>query len=107
MLILGVLIPFAAAGVIGAMTVALVTNHIKNGYFIFSKGGGYEYVLNLILATLAVVALGAGRVSIDALVKIDFGWSRLPISLVMGLLSAVLILAIFWRPGRVAPFRND
>ena len=47
MLILGLLTPLAAAGVVGVMTVALITNHLKNGFFIFRPGEGYEYVLNL------------------------------------------------------------
>ena len=42
MLILGFLQPLAAAGVIGVMLVALITNHLKNGFFIFRPGEGYE-----------------------------------------------------------------
>ena len=38
MLVLGLLTPLAAAGVVGTMTVALITNHIKNGFFIFRPG---------------------------------------------------------------------
>ena len=29
----------------GVMLVALIINHIKNGFFIFRPGEGYEYVL--------------------------------------------------------------
>ena len=58
MLILGVLNPLAAAGVVGVMVVALITNHFKNGFFIFRPGEGYEYVANLTLAGLALAALG-------------------------------------------------
>ena len=61
MLIVGFLTPLAAAGVVGVMTVALITNHLKNGFFIFRPGEGYEYVLNLAVAALALGALGPGR----------------------------------------------
>ena len=45
--VLGLLQPLAAAGVIGVMLVAFITNHLKNGFFIFRPGEGYEYVLTL------------------------------------------------------------
>ena len=62
MLILGFLTPLAAAGVIGVMVVALITNHLKNGFFIFRPGEGYEYVLTLMLTGFALAGIGAGEV---------------------------------------------
>src|SRR3954462_1963576 len=50
MLVLGLLMPLAGAGVIGTMLVALITNHMKNGFFIFRPGEGYEYVMTLTFA---------------------------------------------------------
>src|SRR3954465_4435674 len=50
LLIVGFLNPLAAAGVVGVMVVALITNHFKNGFFIFRPGEGYEYVANLTVA---------------------------------------------------------
>src|SRR5215475_10299171 len=35
LLILGLLTPLACAGVVGTMVVAWITNHLKNGFFIF------------------------------------------------------------------------
>ena len=43
MLILGLATPLAAAAVVGTMLVALITNHLRNGFFIFRPGEGYEY----------------------------------------------------------------
>ena len=63
-LLLGFLTPLGCAGVVGTMTVAMVTNHLKNGFFIFNKGEGYEYVL-----TLIVVAVGLGAVLLFRLVR--------------------------------------
>ena len=70
--------PLAAAGVVGVMLVALITNHIKNGFFIFRPGEGYEYVLTLCMVGLAIGALGAGEWSIDNAIDLDWiGWTGL------------------------------
>src|SRR5581483_3628104 len=65
LLFLGLLTPLAAGGVLGVMVVALIANHLKNGYFIFRPGEGYEYVLFITFAALALGALGGGGWSID------------------------------------------
>ncbi|MGZ4716062.1 MAG: DoxX family protein [Acidimicrobiales bacterium] len=99
MLIVGVLNPLAAAGVVGVMTVALITNHFKNGFFIFRPGEGYEYVVNLSVAALALGALGPGAWSADKYLKIHLaGVKGLAITAVAGIGGALLLLAIFWRP---------
>jgi putative oxidoreductase len=99
LLIVGFFTPLAGAGVVGVMVVALVTNHFKNGFFIFRPGEGYEYVLNLAVAATAVAGLGAGRFSIDRLVDLDLaGLKGLLIVLVFGVGGALLLLAVAWRP---------
>jgi putative oxidoreductase len=105
LLIIGLLNPLAAAGVVGVMAVAFITNHRPNGFFIFRPGEGYEYVLNLGVAALALGALGAGEWSLDKalfsgeLAGIDlFGPVGLAITAVAGLGGAALLLAGFWRP---------
>jgi putative oxidoreductase len=40
-LLVGFLVPLAAAAGVGIMTVAFVTVHRKNGFFIFREGEGY------------------------------------------------------------------
>jgi putative oxidoreductase len=72
LLLVGLLTPLAGAGVVGTMVVAWVTNHLKNGFFIFRPGEGYEYVMTLTFVGLAVSGLGAG--------------------------GAAALLAVFWRP---------
>jgi putative oxidoreductase len=99
MLILGLVMPLAAAGVVGVMTVAFLTNHRPNGFFIFRPGEGYEYVLNLAVAGLALGGLGAGEWSLDH----AFGWNlaggkAMAVTAVAGLGGALLLLAVFWRP---------
>ena len=43
------------------MLVAWITNHLKNGFFIFRPGEGWEYVMTLTLMGFAVAILGPGR----------------------------------------------
>ncbi len=99
LLVLGLLTPFGGAAVIGTMTVALVTNHRGNGFFIFRPGEGWEYVMTLIVCGFAIAVLGAGGWSLDHAFEIfdppaDSGvWIAL-----LGLAGAVLLLAAFWRP---------
>ena len=104
MLIFGFLQPFAAAGVIGVMAVALITNHLKNGFFIFRPGEGYEYVLTLCMVGLAIGALGAGKFSIDDAIDLDWvGWTGLAIAGIAGGGGALLLLAVFWRRPKPDP----
>ena len=73
LLALGLATPLGAAGICGTMGVALIANHLKNGFFIFRPGEGYEYVLTLLCVGLAIGALGGGSVSLDNAFGID--WS--------------------------------
>ena len=110
LLFLGLLTPLAAAGVLGVMLVALIANHLKNGYFIFRPGEGYEYVLFLTFAALALGALGGGDWSLDNPLIGDainhgwekwfFGWHGLVVTAAAGGGGAALLLATCWRPDR-------
>jgi putative oxidoreductase len=103
LLVLGLLTPFAAAGVVGVMVVAWITNHLGNGFFIFRPGEGYEYVMTLALVGLAIAVLGAGGWSLDRAFGIDDeldGGVGLAIALIGGVGGTVLTLAACWRPPR-------
>ena len=103
LLVLGLLTPVAAAGVVGVMLVALVTNHLKNGFFIFRPGEGWEYVATLALVGVAVGTLGPGAWSVDGHVSALqhlWGWPGFLIALVGGGGGCALLLLTFWRPQR-------
>lgn len=104
LLLLGLATPVACAGVIGTMVVAWVTNHLRNGFFIFRPGEGYEYVMTLTLAAVGLAGVGSGQWSVDhALGWFDPpGWIGLGIALVAGLGGAFGLLALYWRPTPVA-----
>jgi putative oxidoreductase len=106
LLVVGFLAPLAAAGVVGVMVVAFVTNHRPNGFFIFRPGEGYEYVLNLAVAATAIAGIGAGRWSVDGQFQIDLaGLKGLLIVAVFGVGGAIALLAVFWAPNR--PGKGD
>jgi putative oxidoreductase len=102
LLMLGLATPLACAGVIGTMLVAWITNHMRNGFFIFRPGEGYEYVMTLTLAAIGLAGVGAGQWSLDhALGWFDPpGWIGLGIALVAGIGGAAGLLVTFWRPVR-------
>ena len=101
LLVAGLLTPFAAAGVFGTMAVAFWANHRPNGYFIFRKGEGYEYVLALAVVAVAIATLGAGRWSLDRALGIDGdldGLVGLAVAAGGGALGAATVLVTSWRP---------
>ena len=101
MLVLGLLTPFAAATAVGTMAVAFVANHLRNGFFIFRPGEGYEYVLMIIVVAAAIGSLGGGRLSLDhALGIADDLDGGLGLALTAGLggAGAATVLATSWRP---------
>jgi putative oxidoreductase len=103
LLVLGLLTPLAGAGVVGVMAVAWIANHFKNGFFIFNKGEGYEYVMTLLLCGVVLGTVGPGSWSLDDALEINddlTGTTGLLLSLVAGGAGALLLLAIFWRPAK-------
>lgn len=98
LLVLGLFTPVAAAGVVGTMVVAWVINHARNGFFVFRPGEGYEYVMVLVAAGLALAGTGPGRISLDRLVGIaEPGWTGVLVG-AGGALGAGVLLALCWRP---------
>lgn len=68
-LIAGVLSRVAAFGIASVMTVAILTAHAANGFFMnwtgAQKGEGFEYHLLAIALALIVIIQGGGKASMD------------------------------------------
>src|SRR5437879_1380465 len=79
------------------MLVAWLTTHLRNGFFIFRPGEGYEYVMTLTLGAVALSGLGGGRWSIDSAVGWfqPPGWTGLALGVVLGAGGAAALLAAF------------
>ena len=63
-LVAGLLVRPAAAALAVAMAVAVFAVHWSQGFF--ASGGGYEYALALLAASVSLVFSGAGSASFDA-----------------------------------------
>jgi putative oxidoreductase len=68
LVILGFLTPLAALILIGVMIVAVLTVHLKNGFF--NTNGGYEFNLALAGMALTLLIVGAGAYSLDSVLGI-------------------------------------
>ena len=100
MLVVGVATSLAAAGALGVMLVAWITNHRGNGFFIFRPGEGWEYVMTLSLVSVAIGGLGAGEWSIDGALDLDAfsGASGLGLAVLPAVVGVAVLLGVFWRP---------
>ena len=97
-LIAGAGTPLAASAVVGTMTVAARSVHLENGFFITAEG--YEYVLNLSAASVALAAIGPGSLSVDRVLGIHDKLSpaqRAGLAAGLGLAAAAAQLAAFWQ----------
>lgn len=103
-LIAGFLTPVAAAGLGATMLVAFWAIHRHAGFFVFHRPDeGYEYVATLAVVALVLAVLGAGGISVDEALGLDWtGWAGALIYLA-GLAAGVGQLIVFYRrPGSEA-----
>lgn len=102
LLVVGLFTPLAAAGLVGVMVVAWITNHRGNGFFIFRPGEGWEYVALLTACGVTIATLGAGGWSLDEALGIfdEASWANLGLGAGLGAGGAALLLATSWRPPR-------
>jgi putative oxidoreductase len=103
-LIAGAGTPLAASAVVGTMAVAARSVHLENGFFITAEG--YEYVLNLSAASVALAAIGPGSLSVDRLLGMDDKLTpvqRAGLAAGLGLAAAAAQLAVFWQRPKPKP----
>ena len=105
LLTLGLLTPLAAAAIVATMTVAAGAIHRFNGFFVFRKGEGVEYVNVLAWVALVIAWTGGGRYSLDNSLGIDFGTTWNLLIGLGGFAAGIGQLALFWR--RPAPASDE
>jgi putative oxidoreductase len=97
----GFLTPLCYGGVCALMLVAMITNHLKNGFFLSSAKEGYEYVLTVAVLSIALGTLGPGKWSLDHAFDFEFPFDpkkALIITAIVGIGGTAAFLAAFWRP---------
>jgi putative oxidoreductase len=67
---LGLFTPFGAAAVLSAMLVAMVSVHLKNGFF--AMGNGIELPFLYAVAAVGVGLAGPGSISLDRVLSVNF-----------------------------------
>ncbi|HEY6541233.1 MAG TPA: DoxX family protein [Ktedonobacteraceae bacterium] len=97
----GFLTPLGAAGMVGAMFMAIAKSHWKNG-FLNSKRG-IEFPLQLLAAGVAIGITGPGSYSLDALFGITLPEVLLFVILVLAALLVDVIGLLISRGATVAP----
>ena len=100
--LLGLLTPLAAAGIIGSMATAIIKVHWKKGFW--NTKGGLEYPLALATIAFVIGLVGPGRYSLDHALRI-----RLPepLSYVVVLaMTAIFVIVAVTRPAPQGPERH-
>lgn len=103
-LAVGLLTSFASAGLVAMMLVAYATVHRFAGFWITARPDeGYEYVLVLSLAAVALALTGPGEWSIDHALDIAATFDEAAGLAVVGggFLAGLAQLALFYRPSQV------
>jgi putative oxidoreductase len=81
----GFLTPLGAAGIVGAMFMAIVKTHWNNGFW--NSKRGLEFPLSLLASAVALGFTGPGRFALDALFGI-----HLPAAALFVILAAIAVL---------------
>jgi putative oxidoreductase len=99
-LALGFLTPVCYGGVAALMLVAMLTNHLPNGFFLSSAKEGYEYVLTVAVLSISLGTLGPGKWSLDHAFDFEFPFDpkkALIITAIVGIGGTAVFLGTFWR----------
>ncbi len=97
----GLLTPLGAAGMLGAMFMAIAKSHWKNGFW--NSKRGFEFPLTLLTIGVAIGVAGPGPYALDAFLPI----ARIELPLFGALAAAALLVDIIGllisRPAPAAP----
>ena len=96
----GLLTPLGAAGMIGAMVMAISMVHWRNGFF--NSNRGIEFPLQLLAAAVAVGVAGPGAYSLDALARIHLPAAVFPILAALAIITAIIGLYLVNRAAAAA-----
>ena len=101
LLLLGLLLPLAAALIVATMTTATLTAHRGKGPWV--SDGGYEYPLVMIAVALALATGGGGEYALDSVLELGltgegWGFGSVGVGIAGGITAAL--------SGQLAPARH-
>jgi len=100
----GLLTPFAAAGIVAVMIVAIWTVHWQVGFFVFRPNQGWEYCASIAVVAFVVGMTGAGEWSLDHALDLHLdGWWGAVVAGGLGVGAALAQLALCYRPKETTP----
>lgn len=108
LLALGFLTPLACAAIVGQMLVAAYTANRDAGFWSANKGWEYNFVLMVV--AVGVATIGPGRLSVDHALELSQSFDPnvgLGVSLFLGVLAGLGIIAICYRPPAPEPADGD
>jgi putative oxidoreductase len=91
---LGLLTPLGAAGIVSTMIVAMMSMHVKNGFF--AMNNGIELPFLYAVAAVAIAFSGGGAFSLDTLLGLGFLHEAYVVTgaLVLAVFGAVVTLSL-------------
>jgi putative oxidoreductase len=98
---LGFLTPLGAAGIFGAMFMAMVKSHWKNGFW--NSKRGIEFPLQLFSAAIAIGLAGPGSYALDPLFHIALPTPQLFLILVLAALIVDIVGLVMGRAATPTP----
>ena len=93
-LILGLLVPLAAAGLVAQTITLMIKVHWPNGFW--SPAGGIEFPIALLVGAFTVQVLGPGAWALDASLAVDVLYEPSVSWVILGLAVAGALVASFW-----------
>jgi putative oxidoreductase len=104
LLAVGFLTPFAATALIGQSAVIILKAHWPRGFW--NRDNGYEFPLSLAAGVVAILAIGPGAISVDALVGVSWPDTLRVVLAIIGVVGgfgAIAVTRLVPTPSPAAP----
>jgi putative oxidoreductase len=88
----GFLTPLAAMALVGQSVVIILKAHWPRGFW--NRDNGLEFPLSLAAAVVAILGTGAGALSIDSALGLEFSTTLRAIALALGIVGGLLAIAV-------------